>query len=103
MDIYKKNSCFSIIYQKKNCYSFFKEIRTLLEFQLPNTDLYFDIFVFIDILLLYLVAENVDFFFVDTTPFVDKYFIEDKGHNYDWRGILPRKRYISNLLKVILL
>ncbi|XP_028243315.1 purple acid phosphatase 3-like isoform X2 [Glycine soja] len=43
--------------------------------------------------------ENVDFFFVDTTPFVDKYFIEDKGHNYDWRGILPRKRYISNLLK----
>ncbi|XP_027342125.1 purple acid phosphatase 3-like [Abrus precatorius] len=44
-------------------------------------------------------SENVDFFFVDTTPFVNKYFIDRQGHNYDWRGVLPRKRYISKLLK----
>ncbi|RDX97597.1 Purple acid phosphatase 3, partial [Mucuna pruriens] len=43
--------------------------------------------------------ENVDFFFVDATPFVSKYFIDTKAHSYDWRGILPRKRYISKLLK----
>ncbi|XP_062172221.1 purple acid phosphatase 3-like isoform X2 [Alnus glutinosa] len=44
-------------------------------------------------------AEIVEFFFVDTTPFVDKYFTEPKGDVYDWRGILPRKHYLSNLLK----
>ncbi|KAG5136158.1 hypothetical protein JHK82_020889 [Glycine max] len=44
-------------------------------------------------------AEVAEFFFVDTTPFVDKYFIEPKDHVYDWSGILPRKQYISNLLK----
>ncbi|XP_028245211.1 purple acid phosphatase 8-like isoform X2 [Glycine soja] len=43
--------------------------------------------------------EVAEFFFVDTTPFVDKYFIEPKDHVYDWSGILPRKQYISNLLK----
>ncbi|CAL5354615.1 unnamed protein product [Camellia sinensis] len=41
-------------------------------------------------------AEIVEFFFVDTTPFRDKYFQED--HTYDWRGVLPRKDYLSNLL-----
>ncbi|KAK4790217.1 hypothetical protein SAY86_017521 [Trapa natans] len=44
-------------------------------------------------------AEIVDFFFVDTTPFGDKYFTEPGSHVYDWRGILPRDSYISNLLK----
>lgn len=44
-------------------------------------------------------AEIVEFFFVDTTPFVDKYF-EEKDHAYDWSGILPRESYLSNLLKV---
>ncbi|GAB2287382.1 Purple acid phosphatase 3 [Dionaea muscipula] len=43
-------------------------------------------------------SEIVDLFFVDTTPFVDKYFTEE-DHAYDWRGILPREAYISNLLK----
>ncbi|KAF7847056.1 hypothetical protein BT93_L3404 [Corymbia citriodora subsp. variegata] len=42
-------------------------------------------------------AEIVELFFVDTTPFVDKYFTE--GDVYDWSGVLPRKRYLSNLLK----
>lgn len=45
-------------------------------------------------------AEIVDFFFVDTTPFQEKYFVE-KDHTYDWRGILPRDQYLSNLLKEI--
>lgn len=45
-------------------------------------------------------AEIVDFFFVDTTPFQEKYFVE-KDHTYDWRGILPRDDYLSNLLKEI--
>ncbi|KAK9691801.1 hypothetical protein RND81_09G220900 [Saponaria officinalis] len=43
-------------------------------------------------------TENVDLFFVDTTPFQDKYFQEHK-HTYDWRGVLPRQKYLSNLLK----
>jgi len=47
------------------------------------------------------VSEVAEFFFVDTTPFVDKYFTEPGDHVYDWRGILPRKKYISNLLKVL--
>ncbi|XP_065631636.1 purple acid phosphatase 3 [Quercus suber] len=41
----------------------------------------------------------VDFFFVDTTPFVDKYFLRPGHHTYDWRGVLPRKEYLAKLLK----
>ncbi|KAL9233259.1 hypothetical protein vseg_008280 [Gypsophila vaccaria] len=43
-------------------------------------------------------TEIVDFIFVDTTPFQNKYFHED-DHTYDWRGVLPRQKYLSNLLK----
>ncbi|KAL1201115.1 Purple acid phosphatase 8 [Cardamine amara subsp. amara] len=43
-------------------------------------------------------AEIVDIFFVDTTPFVDKYFDEPKDHVYDWRGVIPRNKYLNNLL-----
>lgn len=43
-------------------------------------------------------AEIVELFFVDTTPFVDKYFTKPKEDVYDWSGVLPRKRYLSNLL-----
>uniref|UniRef100_A0A2C9UFS0 Calcineurin-like phosphoesterase domain-containing protein n=1 Tax=Manihot esculenta TaxID=3983 RepID=A0A2C9UFS0_MANES len=43
-------------------------------------------------------TEIADFFFVDTTPFVDKYF-KEKDHKYDWSGIVPRKSYLLNLLK----
>ncbi|XWS34364.1 hypothetical protein CRYUN_Cryun21dG0032900 [Craigia yunnanensis] len=42
--------------------------------------------------------EMAEFFFVDTNPFVDKYFIDPKDHVYDWKAILPRKNYIKNLL-----
>ncbi|CAL0329795.1 unnamed protein product [Lupinus luteus] len=43
-------------------------------------------------------AEIVEFFFVDTTPFVNKYF-DSKKVAYDWKGVLPRGPYLSNLLK----
>ncbi|KAJ7970238.1 Purple acid phosphatase [Quillaja saponaria] len=44
-------------------------------------------------------TEIAEFFFIDTTPFVDKYFLNPKDHTYDWRGVLPRKDYLSKLLK----
>lgn len=52
------------------------------------------------IFFLFFAAEIADFFFVDTTPFVDAYFNEPEDHIYDWRGIYPRETYVSNLLKV---
>ncbi|RHN42347.1 putative Acid phosphatase [Medicago truncatula] len=33
----------------------------------------------------------VEFFFVDTTPFIEKYFTDPKEHTYDWNGVLPRE------------
>ncbi|KAI3734145.1 hypothetical protein L6452_13608 [Arctium lappa] len=42
----------------------------------------------------------VEFFFVDTTPFQDKYFTEEH-HKYDWRGVLPREDYLSSVLKEV--
>ncbi|EOY01295.1 hypothetical protein QUC31_013858 [Theobroma cacao] len=44
-------------------------------------------------------AEFVEFFFVDTTPFVDKYFTDPGDDVYDWKGVSPREDYLSNLLK----
>ncbi|XP_022775710.1 purple acid phosphatase 7-like isoform X1 [Durio zibethinus] len=44
-------------------------------------------------------AEFVEFFFVDTTPFVDKYFTHPGDDTYDWKGVYPREYYLSNLLK----
>ncbi|PRQ40982.1 putative Acid phosphatase [Rosa chinensis] len=44
-------------------------------------------------------AEIAEFFFVDTTPFADKYFTDPEDHVYDWSGILPRNEYLSNILK----
>uniref|UniRef100_A0A803P7T6 Calcineurin-like phosphoesterase domain-containing protein n=1 Tax=Cannabis sativa TaxID=3483 RepID=A0A803P7T6_CANSA len=44
-------------------------------------------------------SEIAELFFVDTTPFVDKYFVRPKDHKYDWSGVLPRQHYLSNLLK----
>ncbi|KAF7827537.1 purple acid phosphatase 17-like [Senna tora] len=43
-------------------------------------------------------AGIVDIFFLDTTPFVENYFIE-LDHSYDWRGVSPRPAYTSSLLK----
>lgn len=44
-------------------------------------------------------AEFVEFFFVDTTPFVDKYFTDPGDDTYDWKGVSPREDYLSNLLE----
>ncbi|CAL4980843.1 unnamed protein product [Urochloa decumbens] len=44
-------------------------------------------------------AEVAEFFFVDTTPFVLKYWNEPKNDTYDWRGVAPRETYIANVLK----
>ncbi|KAJ8751457.1 hypothetical protein K2173_016668 [Erythroxylum novogranatense] len=45
-------------------------------------------------------TEMAEFVFVDTTPFVDKYF-KEKEHTYDWSGITPRDEYLTNLLKEV--
>ncbi|KAI4369083.1 hypothetical protein MLD38_017572 [Melastoma candidum] len=39
------------------------------------------------------------FFFVDTTPFEDKYFTHPGKDTYDWSGVLPRDKYLSDLKK----
>ncbi|KAI4357442.1 hypothetical protein L6164_001390 [Bauhinia variegata] len=39
-----------------------------------------------------------DFFFIDTSPFVDDYY-KDRDHKYDWRGLSSRQTYLTNLLK----
>ncbi|CAN7127474.1 unnamed protein product [Brassica rapa subsp. narinosa] len=44
-------------------------------------------------------AEIAELFFVDTTPFVDAYFLNPEGQNYDWRGISPRESYLQTTLK----
>lgn len=44
-------------------------------------------------------AELAEIFFVDTTPFVQSYFTDAEGHNYDWRGIGSPRAYIANLIK----
>ncbi|KAI3855186.1 hypothetical protein MKW92_036366 [Papaver armeniacum] len=46
-------------------------------------------------------ADIVDFFFVDTTPFVDKYFTDPGEHTYDWSGTSPRKSYIAKHLEEV--
>ena len=42
-------------------------------------------------------TEMAEFFFVDTTPFVLKYW-DEPDHNYDWRDVAPRDNYIQTLL-----
>ncbi|KAJ8646826.1 hypothetical protein MRB53_008574 [Persea americana] len=44
-------------------------------------------------------AEIAEFFFVDTTPFVEKYWTDPKDHTYDWREVAPRKNYMETVLK----
>uniref|UniRef100_A0A0D6R693 Purple acid phosphatase n=1 Tax=Araucaria cunninghamii TaxID=56994 RepID=A0A0D6R693_ARACU len=42
---------------------------------------------------------SVHFFFIDTTPFVDQYWAASSTHKYDWRGVLPRDRYLIKQLQ----
>ncbi|KAH7679840.1 Acid phosphatase protein [Dioscorea alata] len=44
-------------------------------------------------------TDIAQFFFLDTTPFVKKYWKHPKKNHYDWRGVAPRKKYISKVLK----
>ncbi|XP_068658522.1 purple acid phosphatase 17-like [Aristolochia californica] len=44
-------------------------------------------------------TEIAEFFFVDTTPFVEDYFVDPDGQTYDWRDVSPVKNYRANLLK----
>lgn len=44
-------------------------------------------------------AEIAEFFFVDTTPFVDMYWVDPKDHTYDWRDVAPRENYMASVLK----
>ncbi|KAG9130822.1 hypothetical protein Leryth_016963 [Lithospermum erythrorhizon] len=45
----------------------------------------------------YIVSTEIgEFFFVDTTPFQDKYFTDPGEHTYDWRGVMPREHYLSS-------
>ncbi|KFK44538.1 hypothetical protein AALP_AA1G269800 [Arabis alpina] len=43
-------------------------------------------------------AEVAELFFVDTTPFVDAYFIHPEDQTYDWRGVSPRESYLQTIL-----
>ncbi|KAK8686743.1 hypothetical protein V6N13_125763 [Hibiscus sabdariffa] len=44
-------------------------------------------------------TDIAEFFFIDTTPFVDQYFRDPKHQKFDWRGVIPRKKYLSRILK----
>ncbi|KAI3831846.1 hypothetical protein MKX03_022218 [Papaver bracteatum] len=47
-------------------------------------------------------AEIVDFFFVDTSPFVESYFTKpEAGKTYDWRGVTPQKSYVAKQLEEV--
>ncbi|KAL0383294.1 UNVERIFIED_CONTAM: Purple acid phosphatase 3 [Sesamum calycinum] len=41
----------------------------------------------------------VDIVFIDTTPFVGKYFDNAKNQKFDWKDVLPRDKYLSALRK----
>ncbi|XP_021909905.1 purple acid phosphatase 3-like [Carica papaya] len=43
-------------------------------------------------------SDIAEFFFVDTTPFVDDYFY-DPEHIYHWKGVMPRTSYLTSLLR----
>ncbi|CAE5958583.1 unnamed protein product [Arabidopsis arenosa] len=43
-------------------------------------------------------AEIAELFFVDTTPFVDAYFLNPQDQTYDWSGVSPRESYLQTIL-----
>ncbi|CDP05485.1 unnamed protein product [Coffea canephora] len=42
------------------------------------------------------VEKLVDVIFVDTTPFIDEYFVNPRDPSYDWKGILDFERKLEN-------
>lgn len=53
---------------------------------------------FLDYKKIIILTGMLHIFFIDTSPFVDKYFA--KVSKFNWEGVLPRDRYLSNLLRV---
>ncbi|CAA3014714.1 purple acid phosphatase 3-like [Olea europaea subsp. europaea] len=48
----------------------------------------------------YILSTDIaEFFFIDTTPFQDKYFTDPGDKVYDWRGVLPREKYLTTILR----
>lgn len=42
---------------------------------------------------------SVDFFFFDTTPFIDEYWSSNASHHFDWRGLAPRAEQLQSQLE----
>ncbi len=42
----------------------------------------------------------VEFFFIDTTPFVDEYWNSTGKETFDWRGLAPREEQLWSQLQV---
>uniref|UniRef100_A0A0E0CXP3 Purple acid phosphatase n=1 Tax=Oryza meridionalis TaxID=40149 RepID=A0A0E0CXP3_9ORYZ len=45
------------------------------------------------------VLRKIDQRFLCMRSFILKYWTRPKDHHYDWRGVAPRQKYITNLLK----
>ncbi|KAG0592478.1 hypothetical protein KC19_1G255300 [Ceratodon purpureus] len=44
-------------------------------------------------------AKFVEFFFIDTTPFVNDYWSAEQARDFDWRGLGPRQEYLDTQLE----
>lgn len=47
--------------------------------------------------------ESVDFFFIDTTTFVNEYWDPTSKNTFDWRGLAPRENLLKSQLQVNIL
>jgi tartrate-resistant acid phosphatase type 5 len=45
-------------------------------------------------------AQFVEFFFIDTTPFVNDYWSAEQARDFDWRELGPRQEYLDAQLEV---
>lgn len=62
---------------------------------------YIIIFLWLSTSYLQIRAEIAELFFVDTTPFVDAYFLNPQDQTYDWSGVSPRESYLQTILTVL--
>ena len=44
----------------------------------------------------------MEFFFIDTTPFVNDYWSSEQARDFDWRGLVPRQEHLDTQLEVCL-
>lgn len=42
----------------------------------------------------------MEFFFIDTTPFVNDYWSAEEERDFDWRGLGPRQEYLAAQIEV---